>query len=500
MKANARVRHNIVANFLGRIWTSLMSLAFVPIYVEIMGVEVYGLIGIFVSIGAILSLLDMGLSATLSRELPRLSTRNDCAQEARNLVRTFEVIYWATGVAIGAGVVIISSFITKYWISSGGVATETVEHALMIMGLLIAVQWPGSLYASGLLGLQKQIPLNVIRASMATLQHGGAILILLFISPSIIAFFLWQSVIGLLATILLGIWLWRSLDKSNVVANFDIGLLLKNWRFAAGMTGISLVTVLLTQVDKIVLSRMLALEVFGCYMLAFNIANAINNFAFPIYSSLFPRFTQMVAVGDLKGAANLYHEGTRLMSLLMFPVVVTIAVFSREFLVLWIRDPLVADNVHPVLSLLAIGTALSALMVMPYALQLANGWTRFSIFKNIIALVFLVPLLLILIDAYQGVGAAFVWLVLNIGYLVVEVPIMHRSLLKDEMWAWYGRDIALPLVVVVTVVLLFHMTMPSEPSRFVAVSWIMMALISSFAASALGMGYCRSRAIKRAIL
>ena len=496
MKALPLVRYNIIANYSGRAWASLLSLAFVPLYIKLMGVEVYGLLGIFMSLGALLSLLDMGLSATLSRELSRLSTVDDSAQEARNLVRTLEVVYWGTGVVIGIAVVLFAPLIARYWINSGEVGRETVEYALMIMGMSIAFQWPGGIYSGGLMGLQRQVVLNVIRSSMATLQHVGALLILLLISPTILAFFFWQSFVGLLTTIALGIWVWKSLAVSNSAAKFEQTLLVKNWRFATGMTGISLVTILLTQLDKIILSKMLSLEMFGYYMLAFNVANSLNNFSTPIFSALFPKFTQMVTAGDINGLASLYHKGTRLLSTLMFPVAITVIFFSKEILALWLNDPVVSENTQPILVLLMLGTAMSAVMAMPYALQLAHGWTRFSIYKNLIALALLLPLLVLLVGWYQGIGAAIVWLILNLGYLAIEVPIMHRRLLKTEMRGWYRCDIIQPLLLVTVVVLCFYIAMPDHASQLITFFWILLTLMFSFAVAAWSTGYLDFKKLK----
>src|SRR6185295_17805806 len=158
------VRSNIIANFSGKAWASVFSLAFVPVYIKLMGVEVYGLLGVFMSLGALLSLLDLGLSATFSRELARLSTVEDSEQESRDLVRTFETVYWGIGILIGIAVVVMAPLIAEYWINSSGVDGETVERALMIMGMSIAFQWPGSIYSGGLMGLQRQVVLNIIRS------------------------------------------------------------------------------------------------------------------------------------------------------------------------------------------------------------------------------------------------------------------------------------------------------------------------------------------------
>ncbi len=197
MRLTPSVRHNIIANFAGKAWKGIFSLAFVPIYIKLMGVEVFGLIGIFLSLSALFALLDMGLTATLNRELSRLSVAENSAQESRNLVRTFEVVYWGIGIVIGVFVIILAPLLAKHWINSTSISSETTEQALLIMGMLLAAQWPNAIYSGGLKGLQRQVVLNVIRSVSLTVRHGGAVLVLLFISPSILSFFLWQSFVAL---------------------------------------------------------------------------------------------------------------------------------------------------------------------------------------------------------------------------------------------------------------------------------------------------------------
>ena len=496
MKTTPSVRSNIIANFAGKAWAGIFTLAFVPLYIKLMGVEVYGLLGIFMSLSALLSLLDMGLSATLSRELSRLSAAENSAQESRNLVRTFEIIYWGIGVLIGIAVVSMAAPITKYWINSSSVSNETVEQALIIMGVSVAFQWPGAIYSGGLIGLQRHIVLNVIRSVMVTAQYGGAALVLLFISPSILAFFLWQAIAGLLATITLAVWLWKSLPKAGRQVRFDKVLLAKNWRFASGMMSVSLVTILLTQLDKIILSKMLTLEMFGYYMLAFSVASALNHLVSPILSALFPKATQLVAAGDEGKLVMLYHKGCQLLSVLVLPAAITIAIFAKDVLALWLSDTMAVQNAHQILTLLMIGTALNAVMTMPYTLQLAYGWTRLAIYKNIIAVVLIVPLLVWMVQMYQGIGAAWVWIILNLGYFIFEVPIMHRRLLKEEMGKWYWRDVILPVVIVTIIGLVGRALLPVDSSKLITLLGVFGIFALSFAASAWIAGYLNIKMLK----
>ena len=495
MKSASSVRHNITANFAGKAWKGIFSLAFVPIYIQLMGVEVYGLIGIFMSLTALLALLDMGLSATLNRELSRLSVAEDSAQESRNLVRTFEVIYWGIGVLIGIVVVVLAPIIAKYWITSTTISNEIIEQALLIMGMLLAFQWPGTIYTGGLRGLQRQVLLNVIQGVSIMARHFGAVLVLLFISPSIVLFFFWQALVALFSTIILAVWLWKSLPRTGKKSIFDKRLLVKNWKFTSGMIGISLVTIILTQLDKIILSKMLTLEMFGYYMLAFSVASVLASLVNPVHSALFPRLSQLVAGGSEAEISELYHKGCQLVSIIILPIAVTLVFFAEEILILWVGDPVIVRNTHMILSLLVIGTVINGLMTLPYTLQLAYGWTKLTLYKNIIAVILLVPLMVWMVQMYHGIGAALAWVILNLGYIILEIPIMHKRLLKNEMGKWYKRDIILPVLIVTIIGFIAQEILPADSSKLVMLLVMLSTCALTFAASAWATGNLNSKSL-----
>ncbi|MFH0888010.1 MAG: polysaccharide biosynthesis protein, partial [Planctomycetota bacterium] len=189
------LKRNIAANFAGSIWQALMSLIFIPLYIKFMGIEAWGLIGIFATLQTVFGLLDMGLSSTLNREMARLSVLPNKEQEMRNLVRTLEVLYWSLAVLVGITVVSLSPVIAHHWIKAGQLSPKTIEQALLIMGFVMALQMPTGFYSGGLMGLQRQVLLNVINICISTLRGAGAVLILWLVSPTIQAFFLWQIVI-----------------------------------------------------------------------------------------------------------------------------------------------------------------------------------------------------------------------------------------------------------------------------------------------------------------
>lgn len=485
------VRHNIIANFIARAWSALLVVAFLPLYIRFLGIEAYGLIGIYVSLLVLLSVFDMGLSTTLNRELARLSALRGTDQEARELVRTFELIYWVTGILIGGGIAALASPIARLWLNAQGVTVETMEQSIMIMGLVMALQWPTSLYAGGLMGLQRQVLLNGVRVAAATLQGGGAVLVLWLVSPTILAYFLWQVLVAALQTIVIAGYLWKSLAGAGAPAAFRKHLLAKNWRFAGGITGITALAAMLTQTDKIVLSKMLSLEMFGYYSLAAVIASALTYISNPIFSALFPRFSQAISGGNQAELALLYHKGSQLMTAVIAPVGIFTALFSEELLTLWIGDAPTVTQTHLLVSLLVTGTALNSILVLPYAVQLAYGWTSLLLYINVISAVLFVPLLVWLIAHYGVVGAALAWITLNVGYFLFVVPLMHRRLLRGSMGQWYLMDVGLPVALCLGIGVAVRLGMPSGLPSYAVLLWIMSGFVLSFLCVVLAMPHTR---------
>ena len=462
-----------------------MGLVCVPIYIHFMGIEAYGLVGIFASLLAIFSFLDMGLSTTLSREMARLAVHPEKSQEMRDLVRTLEIPYWLIGLLIAVVVILASPFIAYHWVNVKNLSSESVRIAVMIMGLAIAFQWPLSFYSGGLIGLERQVLLNGINAVMATIRWGGAVLILWFVSPTVEAFFLWHTVASGINTGWVACSLWHSLPDAAQAPRFRRKLLFNIWRFAAGVTGITVLATILTQLDKIILSRMLSLEMFGYYALAYLVAIAIYSLIKPVFSAVYPQMTRLISLNSQYELAGLYHNSAQLVSVLVLPVAFVVAFFSKEILLLWTKSPLTTEHTYVLVSILVVGTAFNGLMNIPYALQLASGWTRLAFVITLLSVLLLVPLMIMLTNWFGATGAASVWIILNASYVLITIPMMHRRLLPAEKWKWYCIDVGLPFGVALLVAGTFRMTLPVPIHDFALCNYILTVLAITLMATAL---------------
>lgn len=486
------LKRNIIANFSGQGWVALMGLAFVPLYIKFLGIEAYGLIGFYAMLQGGFQILDLGLSQTMNREMARYSALPEKAGEARDFVRTLEIGYWAIGILIGIGIFIASPFIAGHWIKPGSIQVKTVQHAVMIMGVVSALQWPISFYEGGLMGLQKQVLSNGIKIGISTLGVCGAVVILWKVSPTITAYFTWQIIVNALLVTLLTVFLWRRLPSSDRPPVFSPSLLRNIWRFAAGMSGISVSAIILTQLDKVILSKILSLEMFGYYTLA-GVASSVVPLLLvsPVHNALFPRITSLAAAGDDTALNLLYHQGSQFMAVLVFPVAAVLAFFSFDILQLWTGSMKTAGMTSPIVRVLVIGMALNALIHLPYALQISHGWTSIGLRINTFFIITMVPAIFYMATHYGAVGAASAWVAMNSIYLVIGVPLTHHRLLQGEMRRWFIEDVGPPALAALLTAALGRWFITSPMTPMTAIASLSTVLLSAFATAALAAPHMR---------
>lgn len=437
---------NVVANFVGNGWAALISIIFVPIYLKYIGAEGYGLIGIFASLQVVLSLLDSGLSTTLNKEIAKLSVLPNTQQRMRNLVKTLGSVYWIMALAAGIIALCLSPVIAKYWVQPNELSVQTITYAFILLSISVVFQFPSGFYSGGLLGLQRQVMLNVLRILFATLRSAGVVLVLIFVSKSVIAFFSWTLFISILQAFVFKYCLWYYLPKTSKSAVFDKKELKSIWRFAAGMTAIGITSILLTQVDKIILSKILSLEQFGYYTFAFALGSITYMIVGPISQSYFPKFSVLLAEKKLNELNKIYHQGCQMVTLLVVPFALFLALFSREILFIWTHNNITVENTWQITSVVTLAVAIHCLMFMPYMLCLTYSYTKLAFYTNVVILILLIPGTIFSAIHFGGLGGAICWLIITIIYLLINPVMIHKIFLKGQAFNWYWNDTLKPII------------------------------------------------------
>jgi O-antigen/teichoic acid export membrane protein len=455
-----RVKINVIANLIGQGWAALLQIAVVPFYLHFLGVESYALIGFYVMLITSVQIFDLGLAQTLNRELARLSVNPQDAAEMRDLARTMEIVYWGVVTAVCAGLALVMPLIARHVMNPTQIDPDSLRRVLYMMVIVIMLNWPANLYFSGLMGLQKQVLVNKLRIFLSTVTSLGALLVLWLVSPTILMFFSWQIMAGLLSLVVMAAALRAGLPAASGHAKFRPELLSRTWRFAAGVSGLTISALVLTQLDKWILINLLSLEVFGYFTLAIAVANALNLLVTPVFSAIYPRLTVLIAEGKHAVLEGVYHISTQVVAVTVVPAALFLSFYSHEVLLLWTRNEKVASHSGPILSVYVIGTALNGLMHIPYARELARGSTRIFFIFNLVAIAIIGPTVWYFAPQIGALISAIAWVSLNAAYFVIAIPLIHARMDRGEQLRWYLRDITAPAVAAILVLGAGRMLLP----------------------------------------
>jgi O-antigen/teichoic acid export membrane protein len=479
------LRNNILSNYFGNGWITVMSLIFPPLYIKLLGIEAYGFIGFFTTIQILLSIFDGGISTSLHRQISEITLSNKNINFIRDLLKTTELIYWFIGILIGLSIIFMAPYLSQNWLSSNSISTESISNVLMLSGFIMVAQWPSMIYKQSLMAMKKQVVANVIHSVFISLRGITAIVVLMTISKTIYALFVCFFIAELIHTLVLMRIVWKSIPGSK--AKFNKTLLINDLRFSSSLMLISAINLTLSQLDKIILSKYISLEEFGYYTLASFIAFSIYRIFTPIVAGVNPKLIHLVKNNDKPHLILFYHKSCQLISVFLFPLALTIAFFSHEILFVWTQNIEVANNTHLIVTILILSCTFNALGNMPYKLMLAYKWTSLVVYMSIFSALFYMPIFYYFAVPYGMFGVAMAWLSYNCLNQIIGIYFMHKRLIITEKWKWLFYDVSIPLLTSAIVISLGRYLIEYNGNQILLVISVILTYILAFAASILVM-------------
>lgn len=437
------LKRNILASYVSQIYVTLIGIVMVPFYVKYMGAEAYGLVGFFAMLQAWFQLLDMGLTPTMARETARFNGGASDALSLRRLLRALEGIFIGIAVLGGAAMMAGSSLIASSWLKVQQLPLAEVQHAIMLIAIIIALRWVCGLYRGAINGFERLVWLSGFNAAVATARFVLVIPLFIYIGTSPTEYFSFQLLIAVVELAFLVIQTYRLLPKikTGKRTRWQWEPLRGVLKFSLSIAFTSSVWVMVTQTDKLVLSKLLPLADYAYFTLAVLVAGGIMVVSGPISGALIPRMTRLNAEGDQEGLVRLYRNATQLIAAIAIPVTLILALFSEQVLWAWTGNTDIAQRAAPVLTLYALGNGILALGAFPAYLQFAKGDLKLHVIGNALFVVLLIPALIWSTFHYGVIGAGYAWLIANLTYFIFWIPQVHRRFIGNFHISWLMHDI-----------------------------------------------------------
>jgi len=404
-----------------------------------MGAEAYGLVGFFTMLQGLFSLLDFGLTPTISRQTAQYNAGVETALGFRQLFRSLSVIF--TGIAcIGGGLLFyVNHYIAEHWLKLENLTMSDVLFSLQIMAICVALRWMTGLYRGVISGFERIVWLSISNIVIATLRFPGVLLYMYYFDFTIQSFFVFQLIVAAIEFVLLALKAYILLPKLNPSTRLGwsftpVKPLLS---FALTIAFTSSVWVFLTQLDKFVLSGILPLSEYGYFTLAVLVAGGILQIGAPISSAIMPRMARLQGEKKYQELKTVYLGATEFVTVVVVTAGVVLAALAKPLLYVWTGDVTLSENAAPILKLYALGNAILTLGAFPYYLQYAKGNLRLHFIGNIITAILLIPAIIWAAKNYGAIGAGWAWLLIQSFYLVLWVSYVHKMIEPNINLQWF---------------------------------------------------------------
>jgi O-antigen/teichoic acid export membrane protein len=430
----SRVSNNILYNLLGQGAVLALSFIAVRFIFRRLGADAYGLISFnFLLTALIAGAAELGVSSTTVREVSAFSHQEP--DYVRDLIRTASLLYWGLWLAFAVVLFAAAPLLVSNWVQLTTLTPAAAVGPLRVLSIAALTALPRTLYVSLFRGRQRMEFNNTIDVVTSLVQQGGVVAIIVARGSFLmVAAWIAASMLGsILAYLLIAgrLFGWRAL-----VPGYSQQVVRRNLRFSGHMMSISILAMIQTQTDKLLVSRLLPISSLGLYSFVSTLGTRAAFVTTAVAQAALPSLSRLHQAG---ADADLKSQYRRLQDLVCFgtlPVFVGIAFFSRPLMGYLFSDSIALSLLLPT-AFLSLGFFMNATITIPYTMSLAVGRPQIAVRLNLVALLVVTPVTAALVYAFGIPGAAFSWVVYHLFAYFYAVPRWCAECLEIPTAGWF---------------------------------------------------------------
>ena len=280
---------DVLSSYVTQVLNILVRFFLIPIYLNHLGLSAYGIIAFYFSIESIMVLLDFGIGLAVAKRIAENSLMKNVHTD-HSIIRIAEIVYLVIALLIGVIIFYLSTSLATNWLS---VDDQNIHEADIIkfMAVLLFVSWPKSFYENLLVGQQRIVEKNAINIIFLIFRSFGLLYIITKVSSTLEAYFLVLIITFLFEVVCLRFISFKRINSPfKVVANKELIIFFKG---AIKIGFFSILSLVLFQIDRIILSKTTTTSVLGMYGLSSILPLSLLTLIYPISSAAFPRLAQI---------------------------------------------------------------------------------------------------------------------------------------------------------------------------------------------------------------
>jgi O-antigen/teichoic acid export membrane protein len=433
----SRVSRNIIYNGLGQGLSVILGFVAVRFVFRRLGGDALGLIYFSLAFSAGLAVaVQLGICESAVREVA--SHYGNRPDYIKSFIRTSSLLYWIGYLTLALVAFTAAPYLVYHWVKLESLDALTAIKIMRILTLGALAALPIGLYRALLVGLQHMGVTNLIDVAAKALQQVGIFLILL-VHGSLFQVAYWIAGSMAVQVLVYGVVCSHFFSaRALLIPGFSWDVVKQNFRFASGLVAISLCSWMLTETDKIMVSKLLPLVLLGLYTFARSAVSQGQLVTSAVSNAIFPHFSALHGGGKSAELRSAYDNIQDLLCFVMIPIFAAapfaaIPVFSRVFNL---------RSAHLLLlptAFLCLGSYMNGTLMIPYILSLAVGRPDITVRQNVLALFVVVPASALAIYYFGLNGAGFSWVLFHIYAYSYGLPRICRECIGIAPRSWYGH-------------------------------------------------------------
>ncbi|WP_279205351.1 oligosaccharide flippase family protein [Obesumbacterium proteus] len=480
------LKKNVIYNYIGQFYNSFIGILIFPLYLKYIGGEAYGLIGFFMLLQAWMLLFDLGMSPTLARQVAISKIGEETSNELRSLLRSLETVFLIIALVIFILMFSLKGNIASKWLNVSTLDINDVAICIALMGAMISLRWFASLYKSGINGYERQAWVNVFNITVVTFRMPFSLIIIFLFKNSIVAYFVYQFLVSIFEVYFLNRKMYFCLPEKGKapIPIFSWQVLSYVLPFAASTAYTAGIWVFLTQLDKLLLSKILPLNVFGYFSMIATLVGGILMLSTPVSNALLPRMTNLLSRGYEEEMLELYRMATRFICCVVSPISMVMCFFPFLIMFVWTGNSETSRWAVSILPQYAIGNAILAIVGFQYYLQYAHGKLKLHVLYNSLLALISIPAVYFSAIKFGAIGTGFVWLIFNMTTMFFWTALVHKKFAPGLHKKWIFFDVFIPILPsLVIFILLWAVFKQNSFTRVEGGGFIISSCIISFAIS-----------------
>jgi O-antigen/teichoic acid export membrane protein len=393
-----------------------------------------------------LMMLDVGLSQTISRESARLRSSRKDLIEFKLVLRSVESIFFIIAIFTAVLLGFYSKTIAENWLQLESLSYIDVSYCVALMGLMFACKWMVGLYKGALNGFEQQVWVNGFWIIINSFKFIGGFCLIKYFSTNMVIYFTYQFCIFLCELLIVNRKVYKQLPIDKVFNKPSILIIKKIAPFALAIAFTSGLWILVTQVDKLLLSNILPLREYGFFSLVVILSGGLMMLSAPIGTAIRPRLVLLISQGKDDQMLSLYRKATQFVAVIGFSITGVVSMYSSELIYMWTGNQEAANWGGPILSWYSLGNGVLLILAFQYYIQFAYGNLKYHVRGNLYFGVFQVICMALAVYNYGAIGAGITWFALQLFFLSFWPGFIHRKFAPGLHLKWITTDVIKPLM------------------------------------------------------